>query len=1056
MSTGTTGVSKDGSSCGQCIAAQDSEFTMDTMVQVLTLRPGALQCEHAEVMETTEMQMSQGRQRPVRNPANRGIVAYVADIHQALKGPPLHEGEVWHLPPEEARNFRPAALALHANGLSIRPHGMGIQPITLSWSPFSMVQACRLHDEKADASRPWMRLFKVSIFHHGVTHLFACQGKAADSLRARWVADIACALRVLTQSLFPLYDIETEPVPGAVWTSTRLLAGFMLMCDSQGVSLVFCELHAHWDSVAAFVAYEDDCCDARVLHIPMTVQTAISERVGVDCGCFIIDAHHFAARSSSEKAMWLRAISNVKVKLRHTSANPTPDELVTYRKAIQESAKRIQSPGEHSGFTQIPLLPVRKVSQALDEDMQATLWQQQDRRQHAQVAEPRVAAPVMPRVEEPREQGTLANAPETKPSSLGTGTMGPLLSRPHFPILFGLADGTPEKTAKIGQGSPRAAKERPGPNITIPPLIEPSNAESKYAGSAGQPVEQEFSGTPESVPDSDGTVNDGTDTPGNPWSPPSRGVEVPREGSRPDSRSSGGGGGDATASQHRDLMAKAPSEKPKSPPRGSVDRPKSMRMANSDGADDSTNALPMAGSPMLLAHRRYTAHGSQGLGGQGLPPRPASFGDAEEAELTRPLPSRPAAMNEAPAEATAFQAPQTLETSLPQRKAGPPVNFARGGLSPHLQLPTDPVPMPSVQAGPGILAPEQFQGENDGQQQLPHPSGGFSGMLQRDSSSSSSPVAGQGVCPRKPAAMPLDATLELASGNQRPGLPEPSPEPLLALDWTLPQYLRAASSDFGPAAERRHRPLLPKGTPASEDVSPTASLLMGSARSPSQVTNHMAGIFLPPATANPGRFYSQKAAPYGGTGLAAGSNGPKKPKAFSACVADQVPLWQAGADPPPPSPPMSIFDRSAESDPETPSEKPSAVQSGTQAHPTPSSLPAAAPPELSPPPMRLLESAGPSRTTVESLGLQPTAPPRQPETESLPPPNEQLSSLPGKDLRPALMPEIAVQEPAGRPIVSHAPLRERTADRHAMDAFLRWVAAWCQTPASAAAAPNSR
>jgi len=258
-------------------------------------------------------------------PEEKGLVAYNAEITQPLLGEPLRVGDVWHLPTDEVWSFQKATLSLYANGFSIRNSGR--PPFSIAWSPFSLTQACRLHNEQADLARPWMRLFKVSAFHHGITHLFAVEGEDASAERTRWVADIARALRIFTQSLFPSFRLQTLPVKGACWTDTRLLAGYMLMCDSNGVCVVYAELHAHWDSQAAFVAYENELCEARVLHIPLTAHTSISERVGVDCSCFIIDAHHFSTRTCSEKVFWLRAISNVKVKIRHSTCNPTPSEL---------------------------------------------------------------------------------------------------------------------------------------------------------------------------------------------------------------------------------------------------------------------------------------------------------------------------------------------------------------------------------------------------------------------------------------------------------------------------------------------------------------------------------------------------------------------------------------------------------------------------------------------------------------------------------------------------------------------------------------------------------
>eukprot|EP00929_Paragymnodinium_shiwhaense_P086307 TRINITY_DN46828_c0_g2_i1.p1 TRINITY_DN46828_c0_g2~~TRINITY_DN46828_c0_g2_i1.p1 ORF type:complete len:1017 (+),score=179.37 TRINITY_DN46828_c0_g2_i1:192-3242(+) len=285
---------------------------------------------------------SHANRKPERHRQDRGITAYSAGPDEALRGPPLRRGEVWYLPLDDVQNFHRVTLMLHANGIAIVPENECAR-ITASWSPFSMAQACRLHSVQADDKHPWMRLFKVSIFHHGITHLFAVEGKEASSERARWIADIARALRMLTQSLFPRFTISTQPLPNAEWTATRLIAGYMLMCDSQGVSVVYCELHTQWESMSAFVAYEDEFCDSRLLNIQMTMHTGVSERVGVDCSCFIIDAHHFSARSSAEKVLWLRAISNVKVKIRHCVPNPTFEELTNYRESIRESVRDLKT-----------------------------------------------------------------------------------------------------------------------------------------------------------------------------------------------------------------------------------------------------------------------------------------------------------------------------------------------------------------------------------------------------------------------------------------------------------------------------------------------------------------------------------------------------------------------------------------------------------------------------------------------------------------------------------------------------------------------------------------
>eukprot|EP00930_Biecheleria_cincta_P090084 TRINITY_DN7941_c0_g2_i1.p1 TRINITY_DN7941_c0_g2~~TRINITY_DN7941_c0_g2_i1.p1 ORF type:complete len:472 (-),score=59.87 TRINITY_DN7941_c0_g2_i1:117-1532(-) len=264
-----------------------------------------------------------------------GLVTYSADITLPLTEPPLRSGEVWHLS-QDGKSFEKAFLCIHSNGLSIRDPGERQPHTSLAWSPFSLVQACRLHTVQADQSQPLLRLFKVSIFHHGLTHFFASHGETADTERARWVADVSRALRILTQSLFPSFQLVVAPLPGARWTATRLLAGYMLLYDDLGVSMVYGELHVHSESTAGFAAYENESCMVQVVHLAIDTHTCVSERVGIDCSCFSLGDHHFSTRSCAEKMLWLRAISNVKVKLRHWAATPTDVELRHYRYAVRK------------------------------------------------------------------------------------------------------------------------------------------------------------------------------------------------------------------------------------------------------------------------------------------------------------------------------------------------------------------------------------------------------------------------------------------------------------------------------------------------------------------------------------------------------------------------------------------------------------------------------------------------------------------------------------------------------------------------------------------------
>lgn len=327
--------------------------------------PGdALSEQFGEVNPERQVSGVAASQPPPRRPSwERGVISYCAEIQMPLIEPPLRQGEVWHMSPESEHEFEKVFLMLHVNGIAIKPANQdewakeaGVTR-ALTWSPFSLVQACRLHSKQADAEMPWLRLFKISVFQHGMAFFFAAQGEDADAERARWVADIARAIRTLTQSLFPSFSLCMSPVHGAEWTATRLLAGYMLLCNNQDVSLVYCELHVHTDSIAAFCAYTDEICEVRVMHIPIGVHTCVSDRVGIDCSCFSVAGHHFSARTCTEKLLWLRAISNVKVKLRYDAKNPTAMELANYRAAIFESCKDARCSSDC--LTRSPLMPRR-------------------------------------------------------------------------------------------------------------------------------------------------------------------------------------------------------------------------------------------------------------------------------------------------------------------------------------------------------------------------------------------------------------------------------------------------------------------------------------------------------------------------------------------------------------------------------------------------------------------------------------------------------------------------------------------------------------------------
>eukprot|EP00913_Durusdinium_trenchii_P015910 g14951.t1 len=213
------------------------------------------------------------------------------------------------------------------------------------------------------------RCFKVSMFTHGVCLYFGVHEKkfdagVAEEKRAAWVLDISRAVRLVTQSLYPSFQICCRPLASVPKTSRRILAGYLAHHDdSNTISVLYCELQPQQGDKGRLVMYDNESCQdcwSTNLHfvcfvlirleeclseIILTPRTTCTEKVGISCTCFTVEQHLFSARTIAERKLWLRALSNIKVKLQsfgcklHGAPEPDEEALRHYRVAILEHAR---------------------------------------------------------------------------------------------------------------------------------------------------------------------------------------------------------------------------------------------------------------------------------------------------------------------------------------------------------------------------------------------------------------------------------------------------------------------------------------------------------------------------------------------------------------------------------------------------------------------------------------------------------------------------------------------------------------------------------------------
>eukprot|EP00927_Polykrikos_kofoidii_P050001 TRINITY_DN43967_c0_g1_i1.p1 TRINITY_DN43967_c0_g1~~TRINITY_DN43967_c0_g1_i1.p1 ORF type:complete len:1039 (-),score=147.87 TRINITY_DN43967_c0_g1_i1:33-3149(-) len=298
-----------------------------------------------------DISLSDVDELPLKAPPVPGVVAYCSSVDQPLRGNPVQEGRLWYLSADRAELV---TMSLYVNGLSFE-HEEG--EVSISLSPFCLVRTCKLQNPGVNPeTQPFgnLKIFKLSLFTHGMTFFFgvdtgaestvgssgdiqARDGADAEDARLQWVNDISRVVQSVTRSLFRPYTIAVDPLDMVSSTQRRLLAGYLLHHETNGpITVSYCELHAHSDGHAMLWFYENDLCQVPIMDVCVGANTSCCERIGVNCSCFCIEEHHFAARTLMERRLWLRAVSNVKVKLRHRAPSPTSDDMRHFRNAIKE------------------------------------------------------------------------------------------------------------------------------------------------------------------------------------------------------------------------------------------------------------------------------------------------------------------------------------------------------------------------------------------------------------------------------------------------------------------------------------------------------------------------------------------------------------------------------------------------------------------------------------------------------------------------------------------------------------------------------------------------
>lgn len=204
----------------------------------------------------------------------------------------------------------------------------------------------------------------MTIFRHSETeemNEFATVGPNAVEERDQWLQVMSKALSACTMSLYPPHIIAVKPVPHVDATFTRIMAGYLLLCEtSDCVSLLYCELRSYSHGEACLAAYRDEMCEVEVAALQVTESSILRACNGVYCNIFGLGKLRFCARTSEETELWIRALMNVKTKLMCDAPDPSEDELAIFREAVLQRVDEISSISKKAAHPQVEaMLPLR-------------------------------------------------------------------------------------------------------------------------------------------------------------------------------------------------------------------------------------------------------------------------------------------------------------------------------------------------------------------------------------------------------------------------------------------------------------------------------------------------------------------------------------------------------------------------------------------------------------------------------------------------------------------------------------------------------------------------